>query len=76
MGILMSGVVSPSRFLKSPNRLRLMILNAKKMTSLWPFRIMKKNVFAIVHVKRSYAHARICRLTRVSHRHSISEGGS
>ena len=30
----MSGVVSLSYFLKSPNPLRLMILNAKKMTPL------------------------------------------
>ena len=47
----MSGVVSLSCFLKVSNRLRLMILNAKKMPPLWPFRIMKKNVFAIVRVK-------------------------
>ena len=38
----MSGVVS------LPNRLRLMNLNAKKMTPLWPFRIMKNDVLAIV----------------------------
>ena len=58
----MSGVVSLSCFLKRPNRLRLMILNAKKMTPLWPFGNMKNNVFAIVRVKRSYVHARICKL--------------
>ena len=46
--------------------------NAKKMTPLWPLGIMKKNVFAIVRVKQSYAHARICQLvTTTSHHHLL-----
>ena len=51
----MSGVVSLSCFLKSSNGLRLMILNAKKMTPLWPLGIMCLPSFALKVVVRACA---------------------
>ena len=59
-------LVSLPCFLSSPFPLRLyndpQWRDDDTVALLWPFRIMKNDVFAIIRVMRSYVHARICRL--------------